>query len=57
MGLRKIDEENYEKEIRNLKTEIEEWESGINGEQEDDSGAWLISYADMMTLVFAFLFS
>lgn len=54
MGLRKFEEENYEKEIRNLKSEIEEWESGVNAEQEDDSGAWLTSYADLMTLVACF---
>lgn len=53
MGLQKLEEE-IENEIRKLKSELEEWESGVNEEGEDDSGAWLTSYADLMTLVACF---
>lgn len=54
MGAKELIEKEYEKEIRELKTELAEWESGVNAEQEDDSGAWLTSYADLMTLVACF---
>lgn len=56
MALRKFEEEHYDQEIKKLKIQIDEIETDheVNGEPEDDSGAWLTSYADLMTLIACF---